>query len=62
MQDRWICLDDPCAVFVSLGIYECSNCGKRVLAMGVDAAETKQASIVHYKFCPYCGKEKYIVR
>ncbi len=53
----WICKIEPNVALLKLGVYECSNCHKTLIALSEDEANTKQPSISNYIFCPYCGKE-----
>lgn len=58
MEDRWICIIEPKTVLIKAGLYECNNCGGRV----VSTVPMDKEDIIQYRFCPFCGKEKNTIR
>lgn len=54
MED-WTCVGSPTEQ--TMRLYECSGCGRPVLALSEDQADMFYSSIINYHFCPYCGKE-----
>lgn len=54
MED-WTCISHP--LDEKINYYECSGCGRPVIALTADKADEAYPSIVNYHFCPYCGKE-----
>ena len=61
-MENWKCIDGPKSDKFRMGEkyllgYECSNCGRPVLALPSAESERYYASITNYHFCPYCGVE-----